>query len=95
MQPIEDAEEIAVSTPPPDQLLETGDEIGRLRRALDSLSDDDREVILMSRYQGMKYQEIGRVMGVTEGAVKVRMFRALKHLAERVNSLQKENIHEL
>ena len=95
MQPIEDAEVIAVNTPAPDKVLETDDDLGRLRLALDSLSEDDREVIIMSRYQGMKYNEIGRIMGSTEGAVKVRIFRALKQLAEKFNSLAKENIHEL
>ena len=95
MQPVEDAENIVDRASPPDRLIETGDDLGRLRLALDSLSDDDRDVIVMSRYQGMKYQEIGRIMGISEGAVKVRMFRALKHLAHAFNSLQKENIHEL
>ncbi len=93
--PVEELDGIEDRAPGPDAALETSDEIGLLRQALDSLSEGDREVIIMSRYQGMKYREIGMVIGCTEGAVKVRMFRALKQLAEKFHTLKSENIHEL
>ena len=60
MQAIEEAENISAETLSADRVLEINDEIGRLRAALQSLSDDDREVIVMSRFQDLKYQDDDR-----------------------------------
>ena len=49
-------------------------------RALEQLSDQRREVLLLSRFQNMKYKEIAEVMGCTTGAVKKRAFLAIKDL---------------
>jgi RNA polymerase sigma-70 factor (ECF subfamily) len=48
--------------------------------AMDQLSEDKREVLLLSKYQEKKYSEIGEVLCCTEGAVKVKVFRALQEL---------------
>jgi RNA polymerase sigma factor (sigma-70 family) len=93
--PIEEMDGIEDNAPGPHDSLETAEEIGLIRQALDSLSESDREVIVMSRYQGMKYREIGLVLGCTEGAIKVKIFRALKQLAEKFHTIKSENIHEL
>ena len=34
----------------------------------------------MSRYQELTYSEIARILGLTEGAVKVRVHRAMNEL---------------
>jgi RNA polymerase sigma-70 factor, ECF subfamily len=44
------------------------------------LSPDQREAILLSRYQGMSYAEIAQISGCSEGAVKTRVFRAMEVL---------------
>jgi RNA polymerase sigma factor (sigma-70 family) len=51
-----------------------------LQVALNKLSAEKREVLVMSKLQGMRYQDIAEVMEMTESAVKVRVFRALKEL---------------
>src|SRR5882672_11485546 len=51
-----------------------------LSMALDRLPEDKREVLLLSKYQDKKYKEIGELLGCTEGAVKVKVFRALQEL---------------
>jgi RNA polymerase sigma-70 factor (ECF subfamily) len=53
-----------------------------VRRALDRLSDDQREALVLARYHGMPYAEIARVLEITEGAVKTRIFRAVETLKE-------------
>jgi RNA polymerase sigma-70 factor (ECF subfamily) len=35
-----------------------------------------REVLVLKEYGGMNYKEIGKVLGISEGNVKVRAFRA-------------------
>jgi RNA polymerase sigma factor (sigma-70 family) len=63
-----------------DEHLQKKQELRSLQRALAGLSEESREVLVLSRFQEMKYHEIARVMDITEGAVKVRVHRALQQL---------------
>jgi RNA polymerase sigma factor (sigma-70 family) len=63
-------------------VLERRQETDRLRRALLMLREDQREIIILARYRGMKYEAIADVLDVEVGTVKVRMHRAIKQLRE-------------
>ena len=58
--------------------------------AMDRLSPEKKEVLLLSKYQEKKYKEIGEILGCTEGAVKVKVFRALQDLKDLYGQLQKQ-----
>ena len=60
-----------------------------LAMALEKLPADKREVLLLSKYQEKKYQEIGEILGCSEGAVKVKVFRALQELRVVYRQLEK------
>jgi RNA polymerase sigma-70 factor (ECF subfamily) len=62
-----------------------------LSMAMERLTDDKREVLLLSKFQEKKYSEIGEVLGCTEGAVKVKVFRALQELKMIYKQLEKIN----
>lgn len=64
----------------PDESLQKEQELVLLRDAIARLSVEHREVLVLSRYQELKYEEIGRILGITEGAVKVRVYRAMNEL---------------
>lgn len=64
----------------PDRTLEQRENEQRVRRALASLTPEQREAILLSRYQGLSYAEIAQIAGCSEGAVKTRVFRAMETL---------------
>jgi RNA polymerase sigma factor (sigma-70 family) len=53
-----------------------------LQRALMQLPEDKREILVLSRFQELKYAEIARLLGCETGAVKVRVHRALQQLRE-------------
>ncbi len=53
-----------------------------LYRALNRLSDEDRDLIVMSRFQNIKYKEIAEIHGLSLAAVKVKVHRAIKKLRE-------------
>ncbi len=52
----------------------------RLRRALDQLAPHDREILVMRNLEQLPVAEIAAILGLTEGAVKVRHLRALQRL---------------
>jgi len=52
----------------------------RLRAALDQLAPHDREILVMRNLEQLPVAEIAAVLGLTEGAVKVRHLRALQRL---------------
>jgi RNA polymerase sigma-70 factor (ECF subfamily) len=52
----------------------------RLRKALDALSPEHREVVELTFFQGLSYKEIAQVVGCPENTVKTRMFHARKKL---------------
>jgi len=61
-----------------------------LRRHLSLLPDKLREVLVLKEYGGMNYKEIGKVLGISEGNVKVRAFRAREALIKR---MKREDSH--
>jgi len=52
----------------------------RLRIALGQLGPVERELIVLSRYEGLKYSEIAKMKDSTVGAIKVQIHRAIKQL---------------
>lgn len=76
------------SAPNAAKKMETDEEISLLRRALAELPADKREIIVLSRFERLKYREIGDLLQMSEGAVKVKMFRALRELKENYVKLE-------
>jgi len=54
--------------------------IKKAREALKKLPKNLQEVLMLREYGDMNYKEIGKVLGITEGNVKVRIFRAREQL---------------
>ncbi len=52
-----------------------------LKASLDLLPEKFKTVLVLKEYAGLNYKEIGKVLGITEGNVKVRVFRAREALA--------------
>ncbi|MBC8487987.1 MAG: RNA polymerase sigma factor [Bacteroidetes bacterium] len=53
-----------------------------LKEALEQLPMDQREIIELSRFQDLKYEEISKITGNSVGAVRVKVHRAIKKLKE-------------
>lgn len=51
---------------------------GRLKAAIEDLKPEYREVLLLWGVEGLKYREIGEIMGVPIGTVMSRLHRARK-----------------
>lgn len=70
------------------------EQLDLLQMALSRLTPEKREVLVLSKYQGMRYQDIAEIMDITESAVKVRIFRALKELKAQYEKLDFVNSQE-
>jgi RNA polymerase sigma-70 factor (ECF subfamily) len=64
---------------PADDLLKK-ERSRRIKEALGLLTGEQREVLILSRYQGLKYEEIAEILKCRVGTVKARMFRAMEKL---------------
>jgi len=51
-----------------------------LLAAIARLPDDFREALLLSEYEGMTYDEIGRLLGASLSTIRIRIFRAKARL---------------
>lgn len=53
-----------------------------LKEALEQLPVEQKEVLELSKFQGLKYEEISKITGSSIPAVKVKVHRAIKKLKE-------------
>jgi RNA polymerase sigma-70 factor (ECF subfamily) len=67
---------------------------GRLKRAIEELPETYRTVFLLSSVEGLKYREIGEVLGTPIGTVMSRLFRARTMLLGQLGELGAELGHD-
>lgn len=66
----------------PDEQADRDEQMARVMRCLDRLSGNQREVILLKFQQGLSYQEIVEVTGLTSGNVGFLIHTGLKRLRD-------------
>jgi RNA polymerase sigma-70 factor (ECF subfamily) len=75
-------ERVASKVQSPVEILAREEQQDALRRAIDHLPDEQKAVVILSEIQGMKYQDIGEILGVPVGTVKSRMHTAMEKLKD-------------
>jgi RNA polymerase sigma factor (sigma-70 family) len=60
-----------------------------LHRSLAMLNDEQRELLVLTRFQHMKYEEVAEVMDTTVANIKVKVHRAIAKLREHYFQLEK------
>lgn len=88
---IETLAAFAASDPLPHETLEQDQEAALVRQALHRLSADKREVLLLSRYQNLTYEEISEILRCPVGTIKARVHWALKDLKKIFATLSGES----
>lgn len=83
----EEAGQVSGAAVPPDRAFQGRQETLLLRRALAAMPGDKREVLIMSRFLDLKYEEIARILSCEVGTVKVRVYRAMRDLGDRFFAL--------
>lgn len=60
----------------------TEEDFNQLDRAIKLLPEELKELIILSKYQCLRYAEIARILDISEAAVKTRIHRAINTLRE-------------
>ena len=82
---VEQAAQAAVTeVPDPAEIADVED---RVQAALASLPESQRVVVHLHRFEGLTFAEIATILGSTEGAVKLRAFRAYGELRQLLGGL--------
>lgn len=67
-----------------------GAELEEVLRMLQTLPEDSRAALMLRAEQDMSYSEIGAVLGMSEGAARVKVHRARARLEEMRSGLWKK-----
>lgn len=84
--PLDDAFEGLHGGAGPERQMQATQEMRQLETALSRLTPEHREVLLLREIEDMSYEEIGRVLSLSEGTVKSRLARARAALIEQTRS---------
>jgi RNA polymerase sigma-70 factor (ECF subfamily) len=83
---LEDADRAEERDPSSD--LQRAETQKAVQRAIDALPEGERECLVLSEYNGLKYAEIGEILGIPVGTVKSRIFSAVQRLKEALKGLR-------
>lgn len=72
--------DVADESQSPEQLLDRQMTRESVRRGLETLTPEYRQILLLREIQGLSYDEISQCLGLEVGTVKSRIFRARKKL---------------
>lgn len=87
--PLDDIwEQKAAPGPLPHQETETKQETAFLHKALSLLPPAKKEILVLSRFQEMKYNEISNILGCSLASVKTQVHRAIKDLRKTYMELK-------
>ncbi|MEJ0055782.1 MAG: RNA polymerase sigma factor [Bacteroidota bacterium] len=82
----------------PERVLRQNELSDILQECLMLLSEEQREVVIMKEYEGMKFREIAEALNISENTVKSRMYyglEAMKRILERKKITQETIGYEL
>ncbi len=60
----------------------------RVRKAIETLPDREREVLVLKEFEGLKYREIADVVGIPIGTVMSRLYSARRNLASAIEEME-------
>jgi len=72
--------------------LERAERDRLIQEALNSLAADHRAVVVMKEFDGLRYEEIGAMLGIPVGTVRSRLHRARCELRDRLRDLVDEEL---
>jgi len=87
MLPVDDA----VQIPVPDEDRRMHDEFLRISRILESLSEEQQEIVRLKCSDGLKFRQIATVLDIPEATAKSRYRYAIGHIQQKINKQSQES----
>ena len=81
-----DTERVSATSADPAAAIDSARDVARLKAAMGELSGEHREIVNLRHFQDLSYAEIAEVLGVAEGTVMSRLYRARKALARAMRA---------
>ena len=72
----------------PAEALERSELQDEMRRAIESLADAEREIIVLREFQEMSYKDIASLLDIPMGTVMSRLYAARKQLARKLEFIR-------
>ena len=88
--PLDDVFETPDPGPGPERQAQATQELRQLEIALSRMSPEHREILLLREIEDMSYEEIGRVLSLSDGTVKSRLARARLALIEQPGEMPRK-----
>ncbi len=86
VQPVPYAQDAPdLSAPGADEAMIAVESAGEARAALETLPQEDREVVWLRVCAGLSADEVGRIVGKRPGAVRMQQMRALEAMARKMS----------
>lgn len=67
-----------------EEIVERREEQEIVSKALKTLDEDEKQIVVLRYFEDMSYEEISKVVGKNEGAIRVQLHRILKKLKEEI-----------
>jgi len=67
-----------------DRMIERTETIYEIKKLINSLSEKQKQVIVLRDIEGYSYQEIGEIIGIDQNLVKVTLFRARENVRKKL-----------
>ena len=71
----------------PEEIIEKKEIISQVRKGLDQLEENEREIVILKHYQELTFKEIGRRLGMPENTAKIKFYRTLEKLGRTLKPL--------
>ena len=75
----------------PDAKLQRQELADLIMESLQTLSEEQRVVVIMKEYEGLKFREIAEALDISENTAKSRLYYGLKHLRSKLSKVIYEN----
>jgi len=79
------------SAPSPHQLYQQSERSSIVAEALQKLSEEQRTIIIMKEYEGLKFREIAELLNISENTAKSRLYYGLKNLRKILDDARLSN----
>lgn len=73
-----------------DEEIEVLENSSTLKRALNLLPPEKKELLILSKFKELKYKEVGEIVGCSEGNARTKVHRAINELKNIFLTLEKQ-----